>query len=100
MHPYDPASSAAFTSEGDLDAQDPQKGLRAPQAAGERPGAFGPAAVFASTISAAIGTGPQKVGGASPPRAALGHDLTHASGDRVGIDDALDRSSAVCRIGA
>src|SRR6184192_3257776 len=43
MHPDDPASGAAFTAEGDLDAQCPQERLRAPQATSERAGIFRPA---------------------------------------------------------
>src|SRR5260370_25183662 len=43
MHSDDPAASAALTTEGDVDAQRPQEGLRAPEAAGERAGIFGPA---------------------------------------------------------
>jgi hypothetical protein len=67
-------------------------------AAGERAGVFGP--VPRSAVTAAAATNPQKVGGTARPRAALAHDLPHEGGDRVGVDDALDRSPAVCLIGA
>ena len=92
MHPDDPASSAAFPTEGNLYTQRPQERLRATQAAGERAGMFGPAgAEPRNALAVTIGAGPQKVGGAARPRAALGHDLAHASGHRVGVDDALER---------
>jgi len=35
-----------------------------------------------------------------PTENVLGHDLAHASGDRAGIDHALDRGPAVCFVGA
>jgi hypothetical protein len=44
--PYDsdhPSSWSAFTTEGNVDAQDPKERLRATQAASERAGIFGPA---------------------------------------------------------
>jgi hypothetical protein len=71
MHPDDPASGAAFTTEGHLDAHGPQEGLRPAQTAGERAWIFGPATVSRNAITAAIGAGPQKVGGAwsYPPEA-------------------------------
>jgi hypothetical protein len=40
MHPDDPASGAAFPTEGNLDTQRPQERLRAPQAAGGARGFF------------------------------------------------------------
>src|SRR5258707_14173061 len=40
----DPASGAAFASEGNLDAHYPKECLRAPQAAGERAAVFDPRA--------------------------------------------------------
>ena len=56
MYPDDPVSGMAFTTEGDLDTQVPQEGLRAAQAAGERPGTFGSAGAGArGTAPAAIG---------------------------------------------
>ena len=39
-------------------------------------------------------------GGATRPGAALAHELSHASGDRVHVDDALDRGLAVGSVGA
>ena len=74
MYPDDPVSGMAFTTEGDLDTQVPQEGLRAAQAAGERPGTFGSAGAGArGTAPAAIGADTEKVGGTTCPRAALGH---------------------------
>ena len=71
----------AFTTEGDLDTQGPQEGLRAAQGAGERPGTFGSAGAGArGTAPAAIGADTEKVGGTTCPRAALGHEVAHASG--------------------
>jgi hypothetical protein len=73
MHPDDPASGAAFTTEGNLDTHDPQEGLRAPQAAGKRAGVFGPAGtVPVNAVSAATGAGTQKVGGIAPKALAAG----------------------------
>src|SRR5262245_60029061 len=97
-YPNDPASGPAFPAEGNVDAQCPQERLRTTQAASEGAGIFGPAGRARNAV--AIGAGTQKVGGTARPRAALGHDLTHASGDRVGIDHALDRAPAVCSVGA
>src|SRR5262245_15004009 len=36
----------------------------------------------------------------SDPGGALAHELAHASGDRIGVDDALDRGLAVGCVGA
>src|SRR5438132_6679690 len=81
MYPDDPVSGMAFTTQGDLETQVPQEGLRAAQAAGERPGTFGSAGAGArGTAPAAIGADTEKVGGATCPRAALGHEVAHASG--------------------
>jgi hypothetical protein len=44
-------------------------------------------------INATFAAGTQKVGGGPGPKVTLGHDLPHASGDRVGVDKALDRST-------
>ena len=65
LHPDDPASGAAFTTESNFDAKGAQEGLRAGTA-----GAVAP-------VTATIGAGPQKIGGYPCPRAALGHDLSH-----------------------
>jgi hypothetical protein len=73
-YPNDPASSSAFTTERNLDAQAPQERLRATQTASERARIFGPVG------TAVTGAGLQKVGGATCPGAALGHDFPHASG--------------------
>src|SRR5262245_4895015 len=98
-YPNDPSSGPAFPAEGNVDAQCPQKRLRAPQAASECAGVFGPASTLTQkVVAAAVGAGLQKVGGAACPRTALGYDLPHASSDRVGIDHALDRGPAVCSI--
>ena len=92
------AAFPALAAENDIDAQRTQTGLGSPESAGERAGVFGP--VPRSAVTAAAATNPQKVGGTARPRAALAHDLPHEGGDRVGVDDALDRSPAVCLIGA
>ena len=47
MYSDDPAAGVALTAKGDLDAERTQGGLRAPQAAGERAGIFGPASAAA-----------------------------------------------------
>src|SRR5947209_16962545 len=100
-YPNDSASGPAFPAEGNVDAQCPQERLRATQAASECAGIFGPAsALTQKVVSAAVGVGPPKLGGTARPRAAHGHDLPHASSDRVGIDHPLDRGPAVCSVGA
>src|SRR5262245_61586481 len=68
MHPDDPASGAALTTKGYVDAQGAQEGLSAPQSVGQRPGIFGPvAAAHNDTIVAAIRADPQQVSRAAGP---------------------------------
>jgi hypothetical protein len=93
-HPDYSASGSAFTTEGNVDAERPKKRLRPTQVAGEGAGIFGLAGAVAS-LTGAFNADPQKIGGATRPGAALAHELPHASGDRVRVDDALDRSLAV-----
>ena len=95
---YHPAAFAALTAERDVDAQRPQERLRPAQSAGERARAFGPA-VPGNAVTAATGARTQEIGGATCPRAALGHDLPHAGGDRVGIDGIVDSCPAVAGVG-
>jgi hypothetical protein len=73
-YPNDPASTPAFPTEDNVDAQYPQERLRPAEAASERAGIFGPVG------TAVTGAGLQNVGGATCPGAALGHDFPHASG--------------------
>src|SRR5262245_1622232 len=96
--PDDSISCSAFTIEGNLDANRPKKRLRPTQVAGKGPRIFGPAGVVACPPGALAN--PQKIGGASRPRAALAHELPHASSDWVRVDDGLDCSPAICRVGA
>jgi hypothetical protein len=99
IHPDDPASGAALTTKGNLDAQGAQEGLSAPQSAGQRPGILGPAgAVPPHSVPAVIGAGPQQVGGAARPGAVLGHQLAHAGGHRVGVDGVARKGVASTRI--
>ena len=79
---------------GNIDAERPQKCLRPTQVAGEGAGIFGPADA-AACLTGAFSAGLQKIGSATRPRAALAHEVPHASGDRVRVDNALDRSLAV-----
>jgi hypothetical protein len=68
MDSDDPAAGVALTAKGDLDAERPQGGLRPPQAAGERPGNSGSAGALPPNsvpCTAAVGTGPQQVGGSA-----------------------------------
>jgi hypothetical protein len=96
----DPAAGVALTAKGDLDAERPQRCLHAPQATGERPGISGPdGAIRANSVPPVSGAGPEQVGGAAHPRAALGHDFAHAGGHRVGVDGIYDRRPAIGRIG-
>ena len=97
----DPAAASTLTTERNVNAQDPKEGLGATQAASERAGIFGPAGARPrNPVIVATGAGPQKVGGAACPRTALSHNLPHASGDRVGVDNAVDRGPAVRLVGA
>jgi hypothetical protein len=69
--------------------------------AGEGAGSFRlTGAVFRHTITAAFNADPQKISGTTRPGGALAHELAHASGDRIGVDDALDRGLAVGCVGA
>src|SRR5262245_8611141 len=78
MDSDDPVAGVALTAKGDLDPERPQGRLQVPQAAGERPGILGPAgSVPPNSVPEAIGAGPQQVGGAACPRAAVGHQLAH-----------------------
>jgi hypothetical protein len=77
-----PAPGPVFPTERNLDAQAPQERLRATQATSERAGICGPTDTAPRNApNAAIGAGPQKVGGATCPRAALRHNLPHPSSD-------------------
>ena len=68
--------------------------------AGEGAGIFRPTgAVLRDTITA-VNADPQKIGGATRPGGALAHELAHARGDRIGVDDALDCGLAVGCVGA
>jgi hypothetical protein len=70
-----------------VDAQYPEESLSAAEAASERAGIFGPVGPIPQyPIRLMFDASTQKLGGGPGPRAALGHDLPHASGDRVGID--------------
>src|SRR3981081_783046 len=92
---------STFTTEGDLDAQGTQSRLHAPEAAGECPGIFGPAgAPPGDTVAGRAGLSTQEICGTTRPGAAFSHDLPHASGHRIGVDNALDRGAAVRRVGA
>jgi hypothetical protein len=73
-YPDNPVSRSTFTTERNLDAQGSQERLRATQTASERARIFGPVG------TAVTGAGLQKVGSATCPGAALGHDFPHASG--------------------
>jgi hypothetical protein len=48
-----------------------------------------------NAVSVANGAGMQQVVGGRSRGAPPGHDIPHASGDRVGIDSALNRSPVV-----
>ena len=98
-HPDYSASGSAFTTEGNLEAERAKKCLRPTQVAGEGARIFGPAGPV-TCLPRAFNADPQKIGGAADPRAALAHELPHASGDRVGVDHALDRRLAIVRVGA
>ena len=93
-HPDYSAFGSAFTTKGNLDAERPKKCLRTTQVAGKGAGIFRPASVIAC-LTGAFNADPQKIGGATCPRATLAHELPHASGERVRVDDALDRGLAV-----
>src|SRR5262249_31680201 len=89
-HRTDPdhsGASSAFTTEGDVDAQYPKECLRTTQSAGKFPGTLGPSCGPAREAGARQGgTGAQKVGSASRPRAAVRHNLPHPSGYRINVD--------------
>jgi hypothetical protein len=96
-----PASGAALTAKGNLDAERPQERLRAPQAAGKCAGIFEPAGSSPrDAVVVAIGADTQQIGGATGPGAALGHELAHAGGQRVGVDGILDGRPAVDGVSA
>src|SRR3954454_10392790 len=96
--PDHPGPSPAFTPEMDLDAQRPKECLRTTQPAGELPRGFWPACVSAQEHRARTYT--QKLRSSSRPCHAVRHDLPHSSGYWVGVDYVLDRTPAVCLIGA
>jgi hypothetical protein len=62
---------------------------------GEGARVFEPGGAIAS-VTGSFKADPQKIGGAACPGAAAGHELSHERGDRVGVDNALDRGLAVC----
>src|SRR6476620_10318863 len=101
MHPDYSASGSAFATERNLDTERPKKRLCATQVAGEGAVIFRPiGAVPRDTITAAFKADPQKISGTTRPRGALAHELAHASGDRIRVDDALDRGLVVGCVGA
>src|ERR1700730_8832714 len=98
-HPDYSASGSTFTTEGNLEAEPAKKCLRPTQVAGVGARIFGPAGPV-TCLPRAFNADPQKIGSAADPRAALAHELPHASGDRVRVDHALDRRLAIVRVGA
>jgi hypothetical protein len=80
----DTHSVEATTTECDVDAQCPEESLRAAEAS-ERARVFGPTgSVPQYPITGAFGASTPKVIGGPGPGAAFGHDIPHASGDRIG----------------
>jgi hypothetical protein len=62
---------------GSVDAERPKKGLSPTQVAGEGTGIFASTGA-AACLSSPFAADPQKIGGATRPRAALAHQLAHA----------------------
>jgi hypothetical protein len=87
-HPDCFAAGAAFTTEGNVDAEHPKKCLCPTQVPGESAGIFGPAGAVA-WLTGAFNADPQKIGGATRPGAALAHELsrTQAAIGIAGEDD-------------
>jgi hypothetical protein len=99
-HPDHARASSTFATVGDVYAERTQSRLRAPQAASEGPRIFGPVrARPRGAVSGKFNLSTQEICSASRPGAALGHDLAHASGHRIGIDHILDGRPAVSDIG-
>src|SRR5262245_48937151 len=98
-HPDYSAPGSTFTTEGNVNAKRAKKCLRAPQLAGEGARIFGPTEV-AGCPTGVFRADPQKITSATRPGAALAHKLPHAGSDRVRVDHALDRSTAVGCVGA
>ena len=99
-HPDDARPGSTFTTEGYLDAQGTQSRLHPPQAAGECPRIFWPAGTSpGGAVTGKFGLSTQEIRGATRPGAALSHNLPHASGHRIGVDDALDCGPPVGLVG-
>ena len=100
MYLDDPAAGAAFPMERKFDAESAERGLRAPQAAGERTWGSGPIRPSDRDFLVLhfVG-GTQKVRRRPAPLLTVGHHIAHAGGDRVGLDDALGGGSAIGRVG-
>jgi hypothetical protein len=90
-HPDDARPGSTFTTEGDFDAEGTQSRPHPPKAAGECPGIFRPAEAAPGKVS----LNSQEICGAAHPGGALSHDLPHASGHRIGVDDVFDRGPTV-----
>src|SRR6516225_9799072 len=86
-----PRSQPPLAAEDNLNPHGAEEGLCPAQPAGECARALWPARP--------VGADLQKVGCASSPLQAVGHDLAHMSRHRVGIDDVLDRVSPIVGIG-
>jgi len=99
-HPDHSRPCPAFTRERDLDAQRPEERLRPSQQTGERPRIFCPCRAARDVSASTLRTQTQEVGRAPGPHGPVGHDFTHASSYGIGLDDALDSRSAICRVGA
>ena len=74
--------------------------MSAPDASDRRGRADFGLAGAVTCLAGALKADPQEIGGATRPGTALAHDLRHPRGDRIGVDDALDRRLAAACIGA
>src|SRR5258708_40341022 len=96
-----PRSRASCSAKSHFYAQRAKKSLCTPQWAGECPGIVRPTwAAPRNAMIRQVCTHTQKGGSASCSRAAVRHDLPHASADRVGIDTSLVRTPSGCLISA
>jgi hypothetical protein len=76
VDPDHPGSSAAFTTEGNVDAHYPQERLRTTQSAREGPRVLRPSCGSArEAVTRQVCTGTQQVGRTSRPRAAVRHNF-------------------------
>src|SRR3954449_12078866 len=88
-------SRLTFAPETDLDADLAQEGRRPAQPSRKRPRRIGPGLGLGSAFPCLLFKGAQKIRGGPRPYRPCRHQSAHCGGDRVRLNDPVDRLVAV-----